>query len=222
MRIPSVKGRETPWPSISSVPLLLCRSGLVVLDKVWLTRQLVQWVKNHSTSTTSLSLFTPSKSKASALIPAQLHPLIIIPAAVHSLQTQAQHRLDTALARGIPVRSNERWELLLCSCSIWVLAFHATPSLGTRICSLGTDKINTSCSLGVEWENCQLSLLFPVLSFLFLSVLFSPEVSVLLYLHPTQFLVGREGSWRNRLNPILLQTSGEKKRGEKRTGDAIS
>lgn len=79
-----------------------------------------------------------------------LRPLIIIPAAVYSLPTQAKHRLDTALARGIPVCSNERWELLLCACSIWALVFHATPSLRKRICSLGADKINTSCSLEAE------------------------------------------------------------------------
>lgn len=86
------------------------------------------------------------------------------------------------------------------------------------ICS---DKINTSCSSAVEWENCQLSLLFPALDFLFTSVLFSPEVNVLLYLHPTQFLVGREGSGRNRLNPILLQTSEGKRRKEKRREEEI-
>lgn len=65
-------------------------------------------------------------------------------------------------------------------------------------------------------RNCQLSLLFLALNFLSSSLLFSPEASVLLYLHPTQFLVEREGSRRNRFNPILLQTSGEK---EERTGE---
>lgn len=57
-------------------------------------------------------------------------------------------------------------------------------------------------------------LLFPATRVLFPSVLLSPEGNVLLYLHPAQFLVGREGSRRNRLNPVLLQTSGREKRRE--------
>lgn len=62
----------------------------------------------------------------------------------------------------------------------------------------------------------------PALSFLFSAVLCSPEVSVLLYLHPTQLLVGREGSGRNRLNAILLQTSAERTREEEARGEIPS
>lgn len=41
-----------------------------------------------------------------------------------------------------------------------------------------------------------------------------------MYLHPTQFLVGREGSGWNRLNPILLQTS-ERREVERRGEEDI-
>lgn len=148
-------GRETPRPPISSVSLLLCRSVLVVLELwvwptgvCWLGERTAGWMAEKHSRLPACHRSLPER--ASALIPANSHPLIIIPAAVYSLPTQTKHaqRLDTALAREIPAHN------LLWSRSILVFDFHDSldqQEQRTWICSSCTDNINTSCTLGVEW-----------------------------------------------------------------------
>lgn len=91
---------------------------------------------------------------------------------------------------------------------------HAIPTLRKRICSPATDKINISCFQGTGQKKIKSCFFFQSSCFqtsCSCVYYYSPEVNVLLYSHPTQLLVGREGSGRNRLNPVLLQTSEERR-----------
>lgn len=97
----------------------------------WTDSWLNGW-KNTQSQLPACHLRFPERAKPS--FQHTLHPLIILPAAVYSLPTQAHcththtHRLDTGLAREIPTHSREKRELVLCSCRISVLAFHYAPS----------------------------------------------------------------------------------------------
>lgn len=121
------KSREAPPRSHSSL-FLPCRSNF----GVWLPAvQLSEQLACHSHKEKRLS------HGSNILLSLDLRP--------STAQKKAQHRPDTALAKGIPACRTDTREQQLRSCSFRRPAYHAIPTLRKRKCSPAADKINISC-----------------------------------------------------------------------------
>lgn len=147
-------------PTFRFLHLPAAMSGLVVLE-LWVWPTGVCWLGDRTAGSTSKktldyqpvtvhsqreqSLSPPSSTRSVSSSSAQ--PQFTVWR--HNTHTHT-HTLDTTLARGIPVCGNDTWELLLCSCSIWVLAFRATLSLRTSMFSGHRQHKYTLFSSGME------------------------------------------------------------------------